>query len=1758
MKSCSFSKIILLCTILSTDYSFSQGLQSEVPLGTTTAAWGFLEYLPPSYLSNPNKYYPLIIHLSGYGERGDGSINNLQFLKRNGPPKLIAQGKWPVKNKQGNPPSEEFIVISPQSPSGFYNNDKLYVLINLIKNRHRVDNSRIYLTGLSAGAFSVWYFIDKYPNVAAAVIPIAGNGTSVTANACNYKNVPTWAFHGDADGTVGVNGSINPVTAMNACTPQGNPRAKLTIYNGVAHDSWTRTFDLTGMAKYDPIYDPFDESIYDWLLRYKNSSLIVNGGPDIVLYLPSNSTTITGSASTSTGSISSYSWTKVSGPAVTITNASNPTVSLTNMVEGVYTFRLTATNSGGENSFDEVKITVIQTNQSPIANAGPDLTLTLPTNSVALNGTGSDTDGTITSYAWVQVSGPAATTGQQNAANLILSSLVQGTYVFSLTVTDNNGATSTDNATLIVNGAATNQTPVANAGVDKTLNLPTNSTVLTGSGSDPDGTIATYLWVKVSGPAATLTNASTSTLSLSGLVAGSYVFRLTVTDNLGATANDQATVTVIAANQAPVANAGSAITITLPTSSTNIVGSGSDADGSIATYVWTQVTGPNTATLTNAASPTVTTSNLIQGVYTFRLTVTDNLGATGFANVTVTVNAAPVNVAPTANAGADQTITLPTNSVVLVGSGNDPDGTIATYNWTLFSGPAATLTGQTTATLTASNLVAGTYVFRLTVTDNQSAIGFDNIIVTVQPAAVNQSPLVDVGPDFSLTLPANSTPISATASDPDGSISTYLWTKISGPAATLGGSTTATLSVSGMVAGNYQFRLTVTDNLGATASDDIIIIVASVNQSPVVVASNDETITLPTSSTNLIAVASDPDGTIASYLWTNLSSPATPTMGGTATSSLAVSGLIAGTYIFRILVTDNNGATAFDDVIVIVQSATNISPTASAGVDKSITLPTSSNNFTGSGSDPDGTITNYTWTQINGVALTLANGNTSTLTVSGAIAGTFTFRLTVTDNNGATGSDDVVLTVNSAAVNQAPAASAGTNQNITLPQNTLNLTGSGSDSDGSIASYLWVKVSGPAVTLTNASNATVSLSNLLEGTYLFRLTVTDNGGLTASADVTITVLPAAVNQLPVANGGVDITITLPSNSTTLFGGASDADGSIASYSWTKLTGPTATLTNATTPTLSLSDLMQGVYVFRLTVTDDDGATDNDDVTVTVNAVATNQAPIANAGPDKLINLPTNSTNLSGSGSDADGSITTYAWAKVSGPTVTIGASNIATLSISNLVEGIYIFQLEVTDDDGATDTDNVTITVNPSIVNQSPIVSAGADKTIFLPVNTVQFSGSASDPDGSIASQIWTQVSGPTSATLTNSTTPNLMVSNLIEGIYRFRLTATDNSGASALAEALVTVNASTINQPPTANAGPDVSIQLPANSTSLNGSGTDPDGSIASFAWTKISGPSAVMTNSNTSTLLLSSMVEGFYTFQLTVTDNSGANSFDLVILTVLPTSINFPPTVDAGEDIVIELPINTVKLTGKVSDDGTIISFLWTKQSGPSATLTGSSSLSVVINDLSEGEYVFRLAVTDNGGLISFDDVSVLVLPTQIIIPPPQVDAGGPITIKLPIDSLNVTVSTKSEGLIISYFWTQLGGPIVPLIPDTTAVLNLKNLIQGDYFFNVKVTDNENQTATDDLLVIVEKPPVQPDNTFSPNNDGFYDTWKINNSELLTGCDVIVFDRQGKKVFQSVGYETEWTGNYHGQTLPSGAYFFTIRCNGQKNLTGSVTLIR
>lgn len=331
-----------------------------------------------------------------------------------------------------------------------------------------------------------------------------------------------------------------------------------------------------------------------------------------------------------------------------------------------------------------------------------------------------------------------------------------------------------------------------------------------------------------------------------------------------------------------------------------------------------------------------------------------------------------------------------------------------------------------------------------------------------------------------------------------------------------------------------------------------------------------------------------------------------------------------------------------------------------------------------------------------------------------------------------------------------------------------------------------------------SSNKTISL----DANYIDVTGKSYNGSITLapySSAVLIKNGPLTSNQSPVANAGDNRTIQLPKNSIVLAGSGSDADGTIASYQWTKISGPSSgTILNPASPQSGFSNLVQGVYQLQLTVTDNQGATGTSTVTITVTSANTTNAivipnipPIANAGDNRTIQLPKNSIVLAGSGSDSDGTIASYQWTKLSGPSSgTILNPTSPQSGFSYLVQGVYQLQLTVTDNNGATGTSTVTITVTSS--NIPPIANAGDDRTIQLPKNSIVLAGSGSDADGTIVSYQWTKVSGPSSGTILNPTSPQSGFSYLVQGVYQLQLVVTDNQGATGSSTMQVTVTSAT------------------------------------------------------------------------------------------------------------------------------------------------------------------------------------------------------------------------------------------------------------------------------------------------------------------------------------------------------------------------------
>lgn len=577
-------------------------------------------------------------------------------------------------------------------------------------------------------------------------------------------------------------------------------------------------------------------------------------------------------------------------------------------------------------------------NKLPVANAGADVTISTTTGTTTLNGASSnDVDGTIVKYIWRKISGPANCTisSPASSATAVSGLSTAGIYQFELTVVDNRAAIHKDIININVTAGplppppAVNLPPVANAGNDISIMLPLNQTTLVGAAStDADGTITSYKWTKVSGPSSyNIVNSTGVNTLVTDLVQGRYEFKLQVTDNKGATANDIVVVLVTSADKPPVANAGTDITITLPLNQATLNGSAShDAEGAIINYQWSKIEGPANYSIGNVNAVKTIVSNLTEGTYLFTLRVWDSNWTPSDDTVMVKVlkaPAPPANQPPVAHAGNDIVIMLPTNAITLNGStSSDPEGPIPVYEWTKIAGPDTYhLTNPSNASCGVNNLIQGHYLFRLQVTDKEGLSDDDTVQVIVN-AAANRSPVANAGNDTTGYAPNAVIYLIGTASyDPDGTLQSFFWTRISGRGGmTILNSTSDRASVSGLQEGLHIFQLTIKDNKGATASDQVSVsIVKAPNKRPVANAGTDTTISLPSTSGMLNGTQSyDPDGALVKFTWKQLTGPATSRIEQDTSVITAIKYLQPGEYIYELTVTDNNASTHRDSIVVTV------------------------------------------------------------------------------------------------------------------------------------------------------------------------------------------------------------------------------------------------------------------------------------------------------------------------------------------------------------------------------------------------------------------------------------------------------------------------------------------------------------------------------------------------------------------------------------------------------------------------------------------------------------------------------------------------------------------------------------------------------------------------------------------------------------------------------------------------------------------------
>ncbi|MDD5106333.1 MAG: PKD domain-containing protein [Desulfuromonadaceae bacterium] len=984
-------------------------------------------------------------------------------------------------------------------------------------------------------------------------------------------------------------------------------------------------------------------------------------------------------------------------------------------------------------------------------------------------------------------------------------------------------------------------------------------------------------------------------------------------------------------NQPPTANAGTGQIIALDQSETSrlvtLTGSGTDPENGPLTYAWSGIPALNAA---NTAMPTVT---LTAGTYTFTLVVTDDKGATASATTMVTVNPAP-NQPPTANAGIDQNINLKFDGlalpVTLIGVGADPENGALTYEW---RDAAGALIASTQSTVV--NPGAGSHVYTLKVTDTAGASASDTVTVNV-----NQAPIANAGPNQTITLTAGQTSATVTldgsgSTDSDGTVASYSWQGTPDPA------DVQKPTVSNLGQGSYTFFLTVTDNKGGVSAEAPVTITINMagNASPVLSAIGAK---IAVEGQPLIFTISGSDSDNDPLTFSVEGLPTGATFNPAARNFSWTPGYDQGgadksyDVIFKL----GDGKVTVSETVKISVANSNrlpkLDPVGAKTVAENATL-----SFTLTGSDPDSDLLTFSAEGLPQGAT--FSGQTFTWTPGYDVApASRTVTFTVTDSNGGSAGEAVVITVTNA--NQPPTITAPLTINGSEGTAITPVTITGSDPDADALTYSGINLPTGSAVSPSGEFSWPSPSYTSAGTYNAKFRVTDPGGLFAEQPVTITI--ADVNQPPVIR-----TTSLPAPKIdTPYSGKIDAydpdtDGSITGYVLQagSPSGMTINATGSITWLPGAADI-EKTYTFTVKVSDNKSGT-VDSAPFTIKLTDTIPPVVSLNAPAEL--TPGASFNVKASASDNVG---------VDKLTVAINGyitecNPVGLCTVPGLVDSAADPSKKITVTATATDKNNnsasAAATITVAIVPDSapPInvtLSAPAEAS---PGSTVILNASATDAGSGIDRFEFRLAESTVSFAIAYPGTPSASYPVPVDAAdgqtLNFTVTAFDAAGnsAGATASTIVKFN-STADNPPTVSLTVQKQEVFPGSLLPVYILAAD-DRQIASveisLGYRKIAG----------FTTALDRVVE------LPVPIDEIPGTVLQVAVRAVDSAGN--ETVATGQATVIAPPTSTGVITGAVYDDSTGLPL-----EGASALLTQSGKPDQNALTDSRGRYSFE---TDQG---------------------------------------------------------------------------------------------------------------------------------------------------------------------------------------------------
>ena len=728
-------------------------------------------------------------------------------------------------------------------------------------------------------------------------------------------------------------------------------------------------------------------------------------------------------------------------------------------------------------------------------------------------------------------------------------------------------------------------------------------------------------------------------------------------------------------------------------------------------------------------------------------------------------------------------------------------------------------------------------------------------------------------------------------------------------------------------------------------------------------------------------------------------------------------------------------------------STSNTIPVADAGPDQTVARGSTVNLDGSASSDGDGDSLSFSWEFLSipsGSAATLSGEDTVNPQFVADLPGEYQARLIVNDGT----ADSPESTVLISTGNSAPTADAGGDQTAFVGD-VVTFDGSlSSDVDGDPITYSWSVISRPELSsavLSDASSPFPSIAIDYPGSYEIQLVVND-GFIDSAPDTVIVIADAIANTPPIANAGADQT-SFVNNTVVLDGSLStDADNDPLSFSWSIISQPAqsnAVLsdTSAAQPQFVID--YPGSYLIQLIVNDGTDDSEADTVVITTE----NSRPVADAGTDQSVHVG-EALTLDGSASnDADFDLLSYQWAVTSSPAdslfdFTQDATQSPVLTPDRV--GSYLVQLIVSD--GQLDSTPDTVVID----SLAPDVNINASATMGSAPMDVSFSA---EPVGGIPPF---QFSWDLDADgVIDDTRASFVHTFNLEGDYTVQLTMEDSAGHSATASTTISVKSAPVV---IASALPD-SGPAPLD-VALSAIISDADGSIQSYQWDFDGDGTIDYTSTESANVNHQYSSPGLYSARLTVVDNDGLQSSDVVTLLV-----GIAPEAQASANHFSGEAPFVVEFSGSATDaDGSIVLYEWDFDGDKTFDYSSTSSASVTHSYDAGGVFSATLRVTDNDGLI--DVYSVVI---SVSGPPVSLPGAYPLTGSAPLDVTFFSDGTDLDGGPEYYDWDFDGDGTYDRRLIASMNTNYTYTEPGTYQAALKVVDNDGLEGVATVEIVV-----------------------------------------------------------------------------------------